>query len=157
MTPVRGETMAAFQIVDLPFAMHTRETFESRLHEPAVNRVRHAKLMIETYDQGHPIRSYPYPVQAIGFGKDLTLIALGGEVVVDYVLRLKKEYGAKGLIVAGYSNDVMCYIPSARVLREGGYEAVDSMFYYAQSGPFAGDVEERVFAGVRQVMKSVGR
>jgi hypothetical protein len=43
------------------------------------------------------------------------------------------------------------------VLREGGYEAVDSMFYYAQAGPFAEDVEERVFAAIRQVMKGVGR
>ncbi len=48
------------------------------------------------------MRSYPYPAQAIAFGKDLTVVALGGEVVVDYVLRIKREYGAKGIIVAAY-------------------------------------------------------
>jgi neutral ceramidase len=155
--PVRGAILAAFQTVDLEFAIHTRETFESRLKETNVFRVRHAKAMLATYDQGRPIRRYSYPVQAIQFGKDLTLVALGGEVVVDYVLRIKKEYGSKGIIVAGYSNDVMSYIPSLRVLKEGGYEAADSMTYYGLPGPYNEEVEERVFRTVGQVMKRVKR
>ena len=96
-------------------------------------------------------------MQAIAFGKDLTLVALGGEVVVDYVLRIKKEYGSKDMIVAGYSNDVMSYIPSARVLKEGGYEAADSMIYYGLPGPYNDDVEDRIMRTVGQVMKRVKR
>jgi neutral ceramidase len=157
LQPVRGAILAAFQTVDLEFAMHTRETFESRLKETNVFRVRHAKAMLATYEQGRPIRRYSYPVQAIGFGKDLTLVALGGEVVVDYVLRIKKEYGSKGIIVAGYSNDVMSYIPSLRVLKEGGYEAADSMTYYGLPGPYNDEVEDRIFRTVGQVMKRVKR
>jgi neutral ceramidase len=157
LQPVRGAILAAFQIADLQFAVHTRETFESRLKESNVYRVRHAKAMLATYDQGYPIRRYPYPVQAIGFGKDLTLVALGGEVVVDYVLRIKKEYGSKRIIVAGYSNDVMSYIPSLRVLKEGGYEASDAMLYYGLPGPYNDDVEDRIMRTVGQVMKRVKR
>ena len=67
---------------------------------------------------------YPYPVQAVRFGNGLTILALGGEVVVDYCLRVKKDYGAQEILIAGYSNDVMSYIPTVRILREGGYEAV---------------------------------
>jgi hypothetical protein len=157
LKPAHGAILAAFQIVDLPFAIHTRQTFESRLQDPNVFRVRNAKMMLETYDQGHPIRSYPYPVQAIGFGRDLTLVALGGEVVVDYVLRVKKEYGSEGIIVAGYSNDVMSYIPSVRVLKEGGYEASDAMTYYGLPGPYTSEVEDRIFGAIHQVMKRVKR
>jgi neutral ceramidase len=157
LQPVRGAILAAFQTVDLEFAMHTRETFEARLKETNVFRVRNAKAMLATYDQGRPIRRYSYPVQAIQFGRDLTLVALGGEVVVDYALRIKKEYGSKGIIVAGYSNDVMSYIPSLRVLKEGGYEAADSMTYYGLPGPYNEEVEERVFRTVGQVMKRVKR
>jgi hypothetical protein len=51
----------------------------------------------------------------------------------------------------------MCYIPSLRVLKEGGYEAADSMIYYGQPGPFAEDVEDRIFVAVHQVMKEIGR
>lgn len=154
---VRGPIRAAFQTVELAFAPQTRETFEARLSETNPWRVRHAQLMLRTYDERRLIRCYPYPVQAVSFGKDLTLVALGGEVVVDYALRVKKEYGLKGVVVAGYSNDVMSYIPSLRVLREGGYEPAESMIYYGQPGPYDEEVEERVFATIHQVMKRVKR
>ena len=156
LSPVKGPVRTAFQIVDLPFAHHTRATFEAQLNDKNQWRARNAKAMLRTYDEGHPIRSYPYPVQAIALG-DVSILALGGEVVVDYCLRVKKEYGAKGIVVAGYSNDVMAYIPSARVLKEGGYEANDSMVYYAMPGPWREDVEDRLMETVRKVMQRVGR
>jgi len=154
---VRGPVRAAFQIVELGFKPQSREGFEARLTESNVYRVRHAKAMVRLYDEGNPIRRYPYPVQAIQFGKDLTLVALGGEVVVDYDLRIKREYGSKRIIVAGYSNDVMSYIPSLRVLKEGGYEADESMIYYGLPGPYDEEVEEHIMTTVSQVMKRVGR
>jgi len=120
-------------------------------------QVRRAQAMLKRYDEGDPLRETPYPVQAIAFGKSLTILALGGEVVIDYDLRAKKEYPGRNLIVAGYSNDVMCYIPSLRVLKEGGYEANDSMIYYGQPGPFADDVEVRVFDAIHRVMRRVAK
>jgi hypothetical protein len=112
--------------------------------------------MLKAYDERRPVRTVAYPVQAIRLGTDLALLALGGEVVVDYSLRSKKEFPSETLVVAGYSNDVMCYIPSLRVLREGGYEADHSMIYYGQPGPFDEDVEETIFKTIRQVMRRVG-
>lgn len=157
LTRVHGAMRAAFQITELGFAPQSRERFEARLQETNVWRVRHAKAMLRLYDDGNPIRRYSYPVQAIQFGKDLTLVALGGEVVVDYVLRIKREFGSKGIIVAGYSNDVMSYIPSLRVLKEGGYEADQSMIYYGLPGPYDEQVEDHIMTTVQQVMKRVGR
>ena len=155
---VRGRLRAAFQIVQLGFAPQSREAFESRLGDSNVHRARHAKAMLKLLDERSPILShYPYPVQAVQFGKDLTLVALGGEVVVDYVLRIKREFGSKGIMVAGYSNDVMSYIPSLRVLKEGGYEADQSMFYYGLPGPYDEHVEEQIMTTVHQVLKRVGR
>ena len=154
---VKGQLRAAFQIVEPEFALHTRETFEPLLDDKNPVRARHARYMLRTYDERHPIRRIPYPIQAVRFGKTLTLLALGGEVVVDYALRVKREYPGENIIVAGYSNDVMCYIPSLRVLKEGGYEAVDSMMYYGQPGPFDEQVEEMIFGGIHSVMKRVGR
>lgn len=159
LKPVRGPVRAAFQVIELRFAPHTRDTFEKRLNDSNPWIVRNAKLMLQAYDEGHPVRYTPYPVQAVRLDKDLTLVALGGEVVIDYALRAKRDFNAAAepLIVAGYSNDVMCYIPSLRVLKEGGYEAADSMLYYGMPGPFAEDVEETVFRAIRSVMKRVGR
>jgi hypothetical protein len=70
-------------------------------------------------------------------------------VVVDYALRLKRELGAN-LWVAGYANDVMAYIPSARVLREGGYEGATSMLYYGLPSVWGPQVEELIVAEVRR-------
>jgi hypothetical protein len=81
-----------------------------------------------------------------------TLVALGGEVVVDYALRLAREYPARRMWVAGYSNDVFGYVPSLRVLREGGYEGGDAMIYYAKPGPFTEQVEQLIVGKVHQLI-----
>jgi len=155
LVPVRPPIRCAHQLVALEFAPHTRETFETELSDENVFRQRRARLMLEAYDRGRPVRHLAYPVQALALGGDFTLLALGGEVVVDYSLRVAREFPRPGLVVAGYCNDVACYIPSLRVLREGGYEAVDSMIYYGQPGPFVEDVEDRVFSAVREVLGRV--
>ena len=87
----------------------------------------------------------------------MTFIALGGEVVVDYSLRFKRKYGFDNLWVAGYSNDVFAYIPSLRVLKEGGYEGGGAMIAYGQPAPFTPAVEGIVAKGVDSLMTQVGQ
>ena len=157
MSPVGGRIRAAYQLAALPFAPHTREQFEQELKDANVFRQRRARLMLQLYDERREPRQLRYPVQAVRLERGFTLIALGGEVVVDYALWAYRTWPQERLMVAGYSNDVACYIPSARILREGGYEAVDSMIYYGQPGPFTEEVEARIQDAVRQVMKRVGR
>jgi neutral ceramidase len=155
LSPVRSPIRAAFENIQLNFAPHTRQTFENELKAADPARVRRANAMLRAYDEFRPVHQVLYPIQALRFGPDFTILALGGEVVVDYSLRVKKKYPGK-LVVAAYSNDVMSYIPSRRVLQEGGYEAVDSMVFYGQPGPFADDVEDRVLDGLEAVMRRVG-
>lgn len=88
-----------------------------------------------------------YPVQVIRFGNDLTLVALGSETVVDYSLRLKRELaGPAAVWIAGYSNGMAGYIPSLRVLKEGGYEA---------AAGWAESVEERIVAKAHELYDRV--
>lgn len=153
---VRPPIRTASEVIKLNLAPHTRQTFETEAKGPDKFRQRRARLMLAAYDQRKPIRQVLYPVQAVRFNQDLTFLALGGEVVVDYSLRAKREFAGENLVVAGYCNDVMCYIPSKRVLQEGGYEPVESMIYYGMPGPFADTVEEQVFRSVHNVLKRVG-
>jgi neutral ceramidase len=156
MQQLNAPLKTSFRTVQLEFAPHTRETFEAESRHKDKYRVRRAKLMLEAYDAGKPVRELTYPVQGLRFGDDLTILALSGEVVLDYTLRLRKEFPHEKLISSGYNNDVVCYIPSKRVLKEGGYEAVDSMIYYAQPGPFRDDVEDRIFGAIRRLMRDLG-
>jgi len=75
---------------------------------------------------------------------------------VDYALRIKRDYSGENLLVAGYCNEVQSYIPSLRVLQEGGYEADDSMIYYGQPGPFTDAVEVSVLDAVATVCRQIG-
>jgi len=157
MKTVDGPVRSAWQTTDLAFAPHTRAHFEEELKGTNWYKQRRAEAMLRAYDKGRPVTTIPYPVQAFRFGKSVTLVGLGGEVVVDYALRVKKEFDAEDTIVAGYTNDVMGYIVSKRVLKEGGYEPVDSQIYYGNPGPYTEDVEATVMAAVKRAMEKVGR
>ena len=155
MQPVKGPVRTAYKEMELPFVPNSRSQFEEEASDKDVFRRRRAAAMLRSYDAGTPIRSVTYPVQAVRL-RGLTVVALGGEVVVDYALRLKRELPKEPLVVAGYSNVVMSYIPSLRVWKEGGYEAEDAMIYYGLPGRYTSDVEERVIAAAHAVLKQVG-
>jgi neutral ceramidase len=153
-----GPLKAAYELVDVPFQKApSRAEFESRLHDKDPGVQRHAKYMLQILERDGKFHDrYPYPVQVWQFGSGLTWIILGGEVVVDYSLRFKKQYGWDDVWVAGYSNDVFAYIPSVRVLREGGYEGGDAMIPYGQPAPFAEPVEEVIAAKVDELVRRTG-
>jgi hypothetical protein len=65
-------------------------------------------------------------------------------------LRLKRELGDGSVWVAGYSNDVMAYIPSERVLREGGYEGGGAMRYSNLPSAWQPGIEDRIVTAVRE-------
>jgi hypothetical protein len=111
-------------------------------------RSRNARWIEMAERDGKLPESYAYGVEVWQFGDSLKLIALSGEVVVDYSLRLKGQYGWEDTWVAGYSNDYFGYTPSARVLREGGYEA-DNSGYIARFSPA---IEELIVEKVAALM-----
>jgi neutral ceramidase len=160
MTTLTGPVRTAFTETTIRFGGPTdRASYERLLNDPNSGRKNHAKRMIETLDQGRPIRTeYPYyAVHALTLGDQLTLLALSGEVVVDYAIRLQKELGGVGrtLWMAAYANDVVGYIPSVRVLKEGGYEAGDAYFGSTWPLPLADDVESIVVNAATDVVKKV--
>jgi hypothetical protein len=97
---------------------------------------------------------HTYGISTWTFGEEIAMVFLEGEVVVDYSLRLKSQYGDGRLWVNAYSNDVPGYIPSERILYEGGYEADDSGYYYALPGRFAHGAEDKIIAEVTRQLDS---
>jgi hypothetical protein len=155
--PVRGPLNTAIKEVTLDFAPPpSRETLQQQAKSKNKYERQHAEFLLNQLEhEGKITDTYPYLIQAVQFGEDLTLIALAGEVVIDYPLRFKKELGKGPLWVAGYSNDVFGYIPSLRVLKEGGYEAGGAMRYTPLPGPFAPSVEDRVVKTVHELTRQV--
>jgi hypothetical protein len=157
MHPVEGGLAARYQTVDLPLAaLPTRQELELSAQSSNKYEAQRARLLLAKLDSGQALESaYPYPVQLWRLGNDLRLVLLGGEVVVDYSLRLKAELGRENTWVAAYANDVMAYIPSLRVLKEGGYEGGGSMVYYGLPAIWSEQVEEAIVRGVRELVGSI--
>ncbi|HID24407.1 MAG TPA: hypothetical protein EYP14_18690, partial [Planctomycetaceae bacterium] len=154
---IHGPLRAALDNVSLQFAPPpSREDLQRQAQSKNKYERAHAARLLNQLKREGTIRTeYAFPLQVIRFGDDLVLIALCGEAVVDYSLRLKKEIrgdypstvdGPPVVWVAGYSNNVFGYLPSRRVLEEGGYEGGGAMRYTSFPGPFAPSVEDRVMA-----------
>ena len=158
------ELRTAGELVPLKLGeVPTRAELEAMASGSTVNyRTRWATRLLGEMESGKAfIREYPYPVQAWRLGGQ-RWITLGGEVVVDYALRFKGEYG-DDTWVAGYCNDVMAYIPSRRVLMEDvpprastrwGYEGNTSMMVYGlPAHRWADDIEDVIGFAVRRLME----
>jgi hypothetical protein len=156
MTAARPMLKTTYATVDIRFgALPTREqVVKDTTSDNRFIAARAKALLVQIEKTGSLKSDYPYPVQAWQVG-DLTWIALGGEVVVDYSLRLKKELGK--VWVTGYANDVMAYIPSVRVLKEGRYEGDTSMIYYGLPGAWGPRIEELIVGTVHSEVLRVRR
>lgn len=150
--PVSGSARAVFQRIDLPLdKFPTRGDLETQLKAKAPEARNRAERLLQFLEErGKFETTYPYPVQVWQLGSGLTWIALGGEAVVDYSHRLKRELGATTWVTA-YANDVMAYVSSLRVLKEGGYEATIFSGLLAGSS-WAPETEERIVAKVHELV-----
>ncbi len=152
--PLRGPLTFEYKEIDLPFEQMTHDELTARRNSKDLYEKRRAEALLAEHDKHGKIReSYPYPVQVLQFGSDLTMVTLGGEVVIDYALRLKRELGPAPVWVAGYSNDVMAYIPSERVLKEGGYEGGGAMNFTNLPGRWRPGVEDMIINTTRDMVK----
>lgn len=146
----------AYKIIELDFKPFNLNQFQKEIMSKDKYVQRRAKYMLLAYNNDFDLSTFSYPLQAIRFNNDLTILALGGEAVVDYSIITKKNYPSENLFMAGYCNEVICYIPTRRILDEGGYEPETSMIYYILPGPFDKNIEEKVLNGIEYVMKEVG-
>jgi len=139
--------------LQLPFQPHfTRAEWEQRATNSGIIG-HHARKWLARLDRGETLPpTLPYPVQTWSFGDQLAMVFLGGEVVVDYSLRLKRELRADRLWINAYANDVPCYIPSRRILSEGGYEAESSLWYYDRPQRLSPAIEDQIIDEVRDLL-----
>lgn len=164
-TPVPGPLKAVIDTIDLPLeAAPSRELLEKQAASKDVYRQRHGKEMLKLLEAGKLPKAVPLPIQVWQFGPGLTMVALGGETCVEYALRIKEKLGAGKGWVVGYANEIPCYIPSEKVLAEGGYEpgwdlgggkaiASGSMMYYGWPTPFAAGIETRILSTLDRLLK----
>src|SRR5687767_11492123 len=84
-----------------------------------------AKHMLRVKAEGLTLPThYEAPVAMWKLGGILRIAALPGEPVAEFVPLLREAIGPEHLWISGYNNDCFGYLPTARVVREGGHEAI---------------------------------
>ena len=102
-----------------------------------------------------PPTSKRYDIATWTFGNDLAMVFLSNEVVVDYALRLRRELDASRLWINAYSNEVLYYVASKRLIKEGGYEvdnSLSALVTYGRPEQQQPALEDRIIESVRSIL-----
>lgn len=156
---VAGSLKTDFQRIDLPFA-HTPTAAELEAKIAKGNKYEQAlsTKVLNKLKAGETLpATYPYPIQLWHVGDGVTWVALGGEITVEYSLRIKEKLGQGRTWVTGYANDVMSYIPSEKILAEGGYEGETSQVYYQKPSKWAPGIEKAIVDKVVSMSAALGK
>jgi hypothetical protein len=158
MKVLEGNLSTAYSEIDLTYAksVPTKEELKDIISGVTTGYpqylVENAKVLLSKLEKGEALNpSYPYPVQAWKLGHQ-PIFTFGGELVVGYSIELKKIFGPD-IFVMGYSNDVMGYIPTKKVLAEGGYEANRSPIFTTQ---WAASIEDHIISETVKLAESLG-
>lgn len=145
----------SFVEIEAPLGtLPTKEEILTNTKSPNRFEIARANYLLREIERTGGLKNfYPYPIGHWKLGNEIDFVFLGGEVVIDYALRLKREHSGTDTWIAGYANDVMAYIPSVRVLKEGGYEGGGSNVYYGLSTLWDESIEETI---VGEVGKLIG-
>lgn len=146
----------AYSEVELKFSKPpTKEELIKMEKESKDSQKRWAQNQLETLRKnGSLLTSYPYPVQIWKLGEQ-SLMTLGGELVIQYAIDLKKLFG-QDIFVMGYANDEMAYIPSEVVLKEGGYEGDTSQKVYGMPSKWETGLQQKILGEFEKMAVKVG-
>lgn len=101
-----------------------------------------------------PRREFDYAVQSWQLG-DLTIVALEGEVCGDWGAMARSLPATRHSMTIGYANEVSSYIPTARIIQEGGYEGDLSHKIYLLPGRFEPRMEVELTTLIRRAVARV--
>ena len=158
MRKLPSNLITSYSELDLPLATSPTEAELTKIINSAgaAYQKRWAQRFLTKIKAGEKlITSYPYPVQVWSIG-NLPLVSLGGELLVEYGIKIKQMLG-EDTFVYGYSNDVMSYVPSSTVLKEGGYEGEAAHTVYGLPSKWQVGVESRILNEVIRLAEKNGQ
>lgn len=116
-----------------------------------------AELWLERIRAGEPVpKSIDVTLSILELSPALRLLGIAGEPLTDMGRRLREVFPKGTTIPLGYSNGRTSYIPDETVFREGGYEALESIFFSASMpAPWREDIGEIIVTAFRELGKTL--
>lgn len=159
LVAVRGDLRTAYETVELPLQELPKPEIEERARLSSAEAVT-ARQMLTVLESGGTLPTeYVAPVAAWHFGGAFTLVALPAEPVAAYVDLIEAALPSQDLWIAGYNNDCFGYLPTQRIVKEGGHENIGvTLWIWGRSlqryaGFFAPSVEQAIVGTVARMAR----
>ena len=144
-----SELEICFTMTPVPNQNH----FEELVRNPDTNELIRlwAQRMIDLLNRGIALpESIPVTLHGVRFGKGLRLVGLEGEVVAELGDLIHNCFGSGVTFPMGYTDGCQLYIPTTKMLDEGGYE-VDSFYEYGWPAQLASGIEDTIVVGLQRL------
>jgi len=152
LKPVTPTLTARMTMLSIPFDWPPPM---EELQRRAKNSYPVSRLLKDIQSGEKPPADRKYQIATWTFGNDLAMVFLSDEVVVDYALRMKRQFDGSRLWISAYSNRVAGYVASDRLLKEGGYEVDNSLsaaVSYGRPDWLTPTLEERIVRSVGSLL-----
>lgn len=84
------------------------------------------------------------------------LVAMEGEVSTEYSLLIKRLLQPCTTLTLGYTNGVCSYIPTRKMIAEGGYEATCNFFFHLR-GNFVPEIEDIIVGQIVRIEQALSQ
>lgn len=146
MTPLDVNIASAVTRIELPFNVDwgtsAFDTYDTD-GQPDYRR-NWAKRWKERLADGEtPPKSIPLTLGLLELGNGIRIPTVSGEVLTDIGLKIRDHVDIGVTVPLGYTNGRVGYIPDSPVLREGGYEGVETVFFTeGMPAPWREDIDD---------------
>lgn len=101
-----------------------------------------------------PPTSLPVMLSILEISPGIRFAGVSGELLTGMGLKIRKHIGNGLTFPLGYTNGVVAYIPDSDVIREGGYEAVESLFFHHDiPAPWREDIDKIFYEAFDRLME----
>lgn len=142
MTKTDSRIKASLKSIDLPLDDYMTDYFLQLTREENVKKALYGRRMLEILDSGLYKQGCPFNISRLDLSDDFRIIGLEGEIISVIGSLIKLEFKKGTTLVLGYTNGSVSYIPTKKILAEGGYEAVCAYTKSGLPGPFTSEAAD---------------
>ena len=139
----------------LPLEIYSKEIYKEELEKAFYEMMKlNIQYVLDHYDE--LLEYVPVNCGVIQLSPKFYILSMAGEPGINIQTVLRERMPDITLLCLGYNNAI-AYIPSDKMIREGGYEAEDSIFEYRLKGKIKEGVDEIFINGISEKIKEVRR
>ncbi len=119
-------------------------------------RLREWAEIMQYHLENGPLPSYcPQEIQLLRLDAEHQVIFLGGEILTEIGLQIKKSLAPITTITCAYANGLIGYVPNESTYDLGGYEVCGSHHLFRRPAPFHRTVEQLIVHKTRELSRSI--